>query len=1758
MDGTIEKLNQNRLMELTEQDYENIVNNTELKTLFLLKIKEGHPFDVNEAYVLEKEFFTADYITIVLDILKEQYPDDFVRFFFMDTDEIKKQVDEKTAKVLIEYLQDNMYYALSKLQNIDQHYEKIENPEVIENIITNKIEKHYGSIHMDQPTKEFEDLLVEALDRIQYKYIHTITPRILKKCIETGQVKAAMYGIHPENQEETEMIFAALEAETLIYSEIPHSFREHHKDDLRIIKYKLRDKSFLYISEEEIAREDVRKIIIEEIERNHELANEWDIIYKGGEYPEIALLLVKYWKKDTLKEIISYEREMISNLLPTHKDELIDAIIYNLEHNQSAIEEIINQFYTHAGYYPEVGTAIIENPKFFQYYISKISINTIIPYLISYEHNGNPEYYIKPEIYELLSKSTIIFSEVQTNLNYQVDYPENIWLALIPVLNKSQLIPNNIDLDRFIQYERIFDCILLRLKELKSNVYNSKLEYWQGPVTQTLIDIVCDPTNPLNLNTAQKLRILPASKMTNIKHLIDIIKQSETIEHNDLQVLIPTLLNLEDLEQIKRICTVLFPKINRSSNSLSYLSNISAGAYGIIKNSKDKKPNISDQYMTFYKCFEEYLKTQQNIPLSVTQYFDEEVAKLATYNNLDALVSNPHLFLVNQTAPQHFVEFIKDCQKKNLPINLKLIDKAAYTSLSSKPYDYENIKFSDDKETYEILFKLLNNTPNDSVEKKVVDLWVKNNLTYKFFDCQVEGNKTQFLDLLIINTEYTEKILEAIDADKIKDNTVLSSVLNQMLIIEQATPETNQRVLNTIIKLIKQDKINKFDPKDNLESYIKLIDDPIFIDYVSRTFIASIGNHTNQLEKLLRSDKYKHATLDALYKNVNLATNTNVLNLIKKMPEIKEYVKYALENSESRYIDFVSNFLDIELLNAYLTHRSIDQVITFIVHDQNTQRITPELYATIKTKLLEKHQEYNKETFDTLEQLYGPELLLLLETENFKKLLQKDPEIAIKFTEVFKERKLDESIITSINDSFRQNYFNIENIHIINFYTNTLEKIQRGITEEEIQEVMNTLINYIPSNLEKELEETGNELLLNTYKVNKHDFLRMLIQELINNQNIYAPVFNKITNNLIVQKRNEYRSQQDIYKDTNLKYELETRSLYNTLFSYLSKNYPQVLFNIIKHTDNDTELNWKTIYFLNGNTSEYSKEELPQIKRNIPILKSIITEGFNRMNERDNKPQLRSSSYWSWGEPEQQPKKFPNLPRRFEHLLENPEFTKTIKKIPIYPTRKTPTEMFGNINIDTFESLTQDEEKFKTLVSLLNKYRFLEWQNLFEPTVNKLSLGEDSINIFNFINAFSKIYDNEKKIILRERKKLIDAVVEEMKKAGKTQEEINDYIRVKESEPILVNITAYKVLKYSAIYSSIANYYKIILGIEDFDLVKRNDTPNASYRNADSRLQRASEMQIKMMELNEITIPSFIHDHEIDKEKKTKLRVTVGNRADSRNLTHGERTGACMRAYGHADSLFEFCNTDPRGFHIVFTDSETNEYVSRVSGFRNGNTVFLNQLRNSTCSKYTNDDVIAACKAVAEELIIRSKDSDMPIENVVASPYYALVSNETQQLSEYNIGQGVYNGYKDVSYNAVILATTGENGLAVPLKLDGENQPVYEPVRLQPKEYIKDQITEAVKVSIQRITSIKECLENKDNPQYYKTIDFDYEILDTQYIHVIIGQDWYVALDVHGNLTHDIAIQNEQSINELNEAIAKMNTIKENKMNVGGFTNGIQ
>ena len=117
------------------------------------------------------------------------------------------------------------------------------------------------------------------------------------------------------------------------------------------------------------------------------------------------------------------------------------------------------------------------------------------------------------------------------------------------------------------------------------------------------------------------------------------------------------------------------------------------------------------------------------------------------------------------------------------------------------------------------------------------------------------------------------------------------------------------------------------------------------------------------------------------------------------------------------------------------------------------------------------------------------------------------------------------------------------------------------------------------------------------------------------------------------------------------------------------------------------------------------------------------------------------------------------------------------------------------------------------------------------------------------------------------------------------------------------------------------------------------------------------------------------------------MHVVVGNFTHPSNLTHGERTGACMRIGGAGKSLFDFCLEDDNGFHIRFVNPKTGKFVSRVSGFRNGNTVFLNELRFSEDSEYTNKDVVEACKLIARELIEVSKESELPIDNVVVTDF---------------------------------------------------------------------------------------------------------------------------------------------------------------------------
>ena len=216
-----------------------------------------------------------------------------------------------------------------------------------------------------------------------------------------------------------------------------------------------------------------------------------------------------------------------------------------------------------------------------------------------------------------------------------------------------------------------------------------------------------------------------------------------------------------------------------------------------------------------------------------------------------------------------------------------------------------------------------------------------------------------------------------------------------------------------------------------------------------------------------------------------------------------------------------------------------------------------------------------------------------------------------------------------------------------------------------------------------------------------------------------------------------------------------------------------------------------------------------------------------------------------------------------------------------------------------------------------------------------------------------------------------------------------------------------------------SSIYSDILGVEDTGFIKSNPGRNSARGMTSSeRLKIATEDIVKLYNKQEITIPSS--DEVVSLPNGKELEVIVGNFTSTCNLTHGERTDACMRIGGAGELLYDFCINNKKGFHIRFEDPKTHEYVSRVSGFRNGNTVYLNQLRNSLSKDYSDNDLIEATKIISKSLIEKTNNTSSPIENVFVSDGYATDNDEDlirTRLNKYDVTKGLGKIYTDYTYN---------------------------------------------------------------------------------------------------------------------------------------------
>ena len=278
-----------------------------------------------------------------------------------------------------------------------------------------------------------------------------------------------------------------------------------------------------------------------------------------------------------------------------------------------------------------------------------------------------------------------------------------------------------------------------------------------------------------------------------------------------------------------------------------------------------------------------------------------------------------------------------------------------------------------------------------------------------------------------------------------------------------------------------------------------------------------------------------------------------------------------------------------------------------------------------------------------------------------------------------------------------------------------------------------------------------------------------------------------------------------------------------------------------------------------------------------------------------------------------------------------------------------------------------------------------------------------------------------------------------------------------------------------------------------------------------------------------------------------KININLWNFTNPINVTYGERTGACMRIMGVGESLYRFCQENENAFHIRLTDSETGKFISRVSGFRNGNSIFLNELRYSVePDLYSNEEVIKAIKQVSQMLIDKSKDSSIPIDNIFITHQYAMENDTTSKIIEIkeNIKEGLPSFYFDLHETGVILATTSKDKDYVPINTNKEGLPKYPVVRDKIREFIdKQQIFNQVN----KIHLLNEMITKQD-PTIFYNCDLISSEQTESIIYMLSGEDWIACLDKNLNIhTSYIPRGDDKAINELNTAIEILIRKKEEK-----------
>ena len=466
---------------------------------------------------------------------------------------------------------------------------------------------------------------------------------------------------------------------------------------------------------------------------------------------------------------------------------------------------------------------------------------------------------------------------------------------------------------------------------------------------------------------------------------------------------------------------------------------------------------------------------------------------------------------------------------------------------------------------------------------------------------------------------------------------------------------------------------------------------------------------------------------------------------------------------------------------------------------------------------------------------------------------------------------------------------------------------------------------------------------------------------------------------------------------------------------------------------------------------------------------------------------------------------FPYL-KIFNEILTN-LYDMDLLKISVKDEECKYVYIIDNVSADTLVSVTSffNVEKmienifnnstlYNQLLQDLDKYKFIGSLDIYTNIVKSADLDYSSSTVASFISNYDRI-----------------------------TKYIKDY-------NIIPSFTT--LMEVAGVYDSSSYKYEILFGRENSKLLDHNPPANSASMSKNLRLENAIYYINIMYKRKYITVPPIDEDISINGKN---ININLGNFTDMINLTYGERTGSCMRIGGTGATLFDFCLKNDNGFHICLRDKNSMNFISRVSGFRNGNTVFLNQLRNSVLATYDDYDIVSAIKVVADMLIERTKDSKFPIANVIISSDFAMNKYvdliENLEINDSRDGYDYF--YADVENSGIVLASSNNKKL-VPIELGPNNCSKYLVNRKKVQEYdagVQDDFSDKI-ASIQIIDQLLEDIPFED---------CDY-IVPNGIVKCYIGEDWYLTKDIDGNIQKYIMSNSnnkELALEEINNILAK-------------------